>query len=130
MAIKYPHRLTFIGSAECDVCNKSFCDEQQRLSTNQWLGWQVCDSESCKKQVDEWKQDTTVSEKSLKETYGNTITVVRTNGNIEHDWVVRGPAYQEPSGEWWVDVRNEVSHLTKTVSLSDLKEWQELLNIE
>jgi hypothetical protein len=89
----------------------------------------VCNNASCKKQVDKWKQSTTVSEENLRETYGNTVTIVRTNGDIEHDWRVRGPAYQEPSGEWWVDVRNEVSHLTKTISLSNLKEWQERLSI-
>ena len=123
MAIRYPHRLTFLDRGTCDVCgNKG--KELVHTNANRYYGWETCNKGPCNELIRTWYCQTTIAKEVLRQQFGDAVHVVRRTGDIEDSWEISGDAHIEvEGGPYWVKVKNQDQHVAKEVTVDSLAEW-------
>ena len=80
--------------------------------------------ELCRAELIRWHAGHTISERDLRQCFGNTICVMRSVGIMQDGWVITGDAVTTgPDSGWLVTVRLIQENLKKIVSLEDIELW-------
>jgi len=118
----YPHRITQFEESFCDVCKNNISTEFISVNNVQFMGLQHCSNTKCCDTATLWLSNTTIDQDELKEKYGETIIIQRSNGKKESGWKLCSNAYKEKEdGPFWVKVRNQMKTNTKYISLQTLQ---------
>jgi hypothetical protein len=125
--INFPHSLTFLEVTWCDVCGT----DKSRQSTYTCIievnrgiiGWQHCNSESCRETIENWKKVHLISKENIINELGTkTVRVKRSSGNFCTDWTICSDSFNS-FGTFIVCVEDSINSLKKFVSLKKLKKW-------
>ena len=121
---KFPHRLSFLSTTICDICQTDNADTTQ-VSVNEKekrVGWNICGKESCQKVMREWKAEAIIPEARLTEALGEKVRVMRSSGLMQSGWIISGDAIYS-NQEWIITVRLSERELKKIVTLEELELW-------
>ena len=122
--IVYPHRITPFKDTNCDVCKISLSKNLLLLDEVPFKGLQYCDNINCKNTGELWLSTCTIELDMLQQKYGDTISILRSNGNRETGWKISSPAFQEElKGKHWVKITNKTNTKSKFITLDLLCDW-------
>jgi hypothetical protein len=118
----YPHRITPFAENFCDVCKDNIATKFICVGDIPFIGLQHCTNIECINKAKMWLTSSTINMDKLKETYGETIIIQRSNGKKESGWKVCSDAYKEDSnGPFWVKVKDNTKRNSKYISLPFLQ---------
>lgn len=119
----YPHRIKFLDRGMCDVCGET-AKKVINTNNNHFFGWESCNKDICNDTIKEWYNSSTILKNEIIHQLGEKIKIYRSNGILEHDWIISSDAHQEEeNGPHWVYIKYPRKHLTKEIQLSDLYKW-------
>lgn len=120
--MKFPHQLSILNKEKCDVCEK---DCKKFIETkSKYLGWNTCTNKKCNKTIFDWYNYIRIKNKILLEKFGKVVCIRRSDGEIDHGWIIDSDAQQEEKdGVYWLEVKHPIKRLSKQIKLSDLEQW-------
>jgi len=133
-----PHHLGCLFSGNCDFCQDKDCGTTEERTlvrdlTNPLIaqGWKLCEKKECNlKYQMNLSLYRTMTMTQLQLLYPDPVTVVRTSGQVEKDWIIAGNLIRyEHQGPLFltVAVKNPSGSikLHKSVPYETFRKWQE-----
>lgn len=130
MEFDLPHRLSFLSAKECHACRsvKDVTVPVKVSGSGSMFGWDVCTSPECREKARAWAEKSSIPERDLIEVFGETVTVMRSSGVIQHGWKISGDGYVgiDPTPEWFVNLALPGQHKRKLATLEELELWNQV----
>lgn len=121
----YPHRIKKFSDKKCDVCNECCSTKFISVEGVPYKGLQYCANNTmCENTAKDWFHKATIKKDKLIYQYGESVSIIRTNGSREFGWKICSDAFRdEKDGLFWVIVYDRTENLMKSVALDSLRDW-------
>lgn len=114
----YPHRLTMLYKYSiCDICEDRVHERQ--VSITRLSGWLLCNE--CSIHSDALLKAWVIPKEELVEKFGNSLTVRRTNGEIDEGWAITSQGcWNLKYNEFIFQIEHPEKQLIKSIRMSDV----------